>query len=113
LVIACSNLASLLLARARARSREIAIRLSIGAGRHRLVRQLMTESLLVAISGGVIGLLFAYGGILLLQTLNVPSEPPSILAIQLDWRVVQFSLFAALVSCVFFGLAPAWQTVRM
>jgi predicted permease len=113
LIIACSNVANLLLARARARSHEIAIRLSIGAGRRRLVRQLMTESLILAVAGGAVGLLFAYGGIRLLQTLSVPSEPPSVLGVQLDWRVVEFSLFAALLSCVFFGLAPAWRTVRM
>ena len=113
LIIACSNLANLLLARARARSREIAIRLSIGAGRFRLVRQLMTESLIVAVLGGVVGLAFAYGGILLLGKLSVPSEPPAVLGVQLDWRVVEFSLLAALASCVFFGLAPAWQAVRM
>ncbi len=113
LIIACSNLANLLLARGRARGREIAIRLSIGAGRRRLVRQLMTESLIVAIIGGAIGLFFAYGGILLLQALSVPSEPPSPLGVELDWRVVEFSLLVALVSCLFFGLAPAWQTVCM
>jgi predicted permease len=113
LVIACSNLANLLLARARARSREIAVRLSIGAGRRRLVRQLMTESLMVAVTGGAVGLLVAYGGIALLETLSVPSDPPNVLSVQLDWRVVLFSLVAALASCAFFGLAPAWQTVRM
>ena len=113
LIIACSNIANLLLARARARSREIAIRLSIGAGRLRLVRQLMTESFIVAMLGAGTGLIFAYSGILLLQTLSVPSEPPFVLGVQLDWRVVEFSLFAALASCIFFGLAPAWQTVRM
>ncbi len=113
LIIACSNLANLLLARARARSREIAIRLSIGAGRLRLVRQLMTESFLVAMVGGAVGLFFAYGGILLLQTMSVPSEPPFVLGVELDWRVVEFSLLAALLSCLFFGLAPAWQTVRI
>lgn len=113
LIIACSNLANLLLARARARSREIAIRLSIGAGRGRLVRQLMIESFLVATCGGAVGLLFAYGGILLLQTLSVPSDPPNVLGVELDWRIVLFSLLAAVASCVLFGLAPAWQTVRM
>jgi predicted permease len=113
LIIACSNLANLLLARGRARSREIAIRLSIGAGRRRVVRQLMTESLIVAAMGGIAGVIFAYGGVLLLQTLSVPSEPPSPLGVQMDWRVAQFSLLAALASCIFFGLAPAWQTVRM
>ena len=113
LIIACSNLANLLLARARARGQEIAIRLSIGAGQPRIVRQLMTESLIVAVMGGAVGLLFAYGGIALLQTLDVPSEPPTPLGVQLDWRVVEFSFLAALVSCLLFGLAPAWQTVRV
>jgi predicted permease len=113
LIIACSNLANLLLARSRARSREIAIRLSIGAGRLRLVRQLMTESFIVAMLGAAVGLFFAYGGVLLLGTLSVPSEPPNPLGVELDWRVVEFSLLAALVSCFCFGLAPAWQTVRM
>lgn len=112
LVIACSNVANLLLARGRARSREIAIRLSIGAGRPRLVRQLMTESALVAVFGAVVGLAFAFGGILVLQTLDVPSDPPSYLGVQLDWRVVRFSLLVAVASCVFFGLVPAWQTAR-
>ncbi len=74
LIIACSNVANLLLARARTRSREIAIRLSIGAARSRVVRQLMTESLIVAMAGGVAGLFVAYGGILLLQTLSVPER---------------------------------------
>jgi predicted permease len=112
LIIACSNVANLLLARAHARTREIAIRLSIGAGRSRVVRQLMTESLIVAMAGCAAGLFVAYGGIRLLQTLSVPSDPPSPLGVQLDWRIVQFSLLAALGSCVFFGLAPAWQTAR-
>ncbi|HYL77507.1 MAG TPA: ABC transporter permease [Bryobacteraceae bacterium] len=112
LIIACSNIANLLLARAHARRREIAIRLSIGAGRSRVVRQLMTESLIVSIAGAATGLVIAYGGVLLLQTLSVPSDPPSFLGVQMDWRVVEFSLLAALASCIFFGLAPAWQTAR-
>ena len=112
LIIACSNVANLLLARARARSREIAIRMSIGAARSRVVRQLMTESLLVAMAGCIAGLLVAYGGILLLQTLSVPSDPPFVLGVQMDWRVAEFSLVVALGSCLFFGLAPAWQTAR-
>jgi predicted permease len=112
LIIACSNVANLLLARARARSREIAIRLSIGAGRGRVVRQLMTESLMVAMAGAAAGLFIAYGGIRLLNMQSVPSDPPNVLGVQLDWRVVEFSLLAALGSCIFFGLAPAWQTAR-
>jgi len=113
LIIACSNIANLLLARARARSAEIAIRLSIGAARGRLVRQLMTESFLLACLGGIAGLGFAYLGVLFLQTLSVPSDPPNILAVEMDWRVVEFSFLAALLSCLIFGLVPAWQTVRM
>jgi macrolide transport system ATP-binding/permease protein len=112
LIIACSNVANLLLARARARSREIAIRLSIGAGRKRVVRQLMTESLIVTLAGAAAGLLVAYGGIRLLDTMSVPSDPPFVLGVELDWRVVEFSLLAALGSCMVFGLAPAWQTAR-
>ena len=112
LVIACSNVANLLIVRGRARAREIAIRLSIGAGRFRIVRQLVTESFLVAIAGGLVGLAVAWGGILILQTLSVPSDPPSVLGVELDWRVVEFSLLVAVASCLFFGLAPAWQTAR-
>jgi predicted permease len=112
LIIACSNIANLLLARARSRNREIAIRLVIGAGRGRVVRQLMTESLMVAIGGGVAGLVVAYGGIQLLALQSVPSDPPTVLGVALDWRVAEFSLLAALSSCIVFGLAPAWQTVR-
>jgi predicted permease len=111
-IIACSNVANLWLARGRARSREVAIRLSMGARRSRVVRQLMTESLMVAIAGGAAGLFLAYGGILLLETLSVPSDPPNVLGVQLDWRVVEFSMLAALGSCIFFGLAPAWQSAR-
>jgi predicted permease len=112
LIIACSNVANLLLARGRARSREIAIRLSIGAGRSRVVRQLMTESLMVSMAGGAAGLLVAYGGILLLDMMSVPSDPPSVLGVRMDWRVAGFGLAAGLSSCLFFGLAPAWQTAR-
>ena len=112
LIIACSNVANLLLARARARSREIAIRLSIGAGRSRVVRQLMTESFIVAIAGGIAGLIVAYGGILMLNMQSVPSDPPNVLGVKMDWRVVEFSLLVAVGSCILFGLAPAWQTAR-
>src|SRR5258708_36650673 len=72
----------------------------------------MTESLLLAMAGGAAGLFVAYGGILLLQTMSVPNDPPTVLGVQLDWRVVEFSLLAGLVSCIFFGLVPAWQTAR-
>jgi predicted permease len=112
LVIACSNVANLMLVRGHARAREIAIRLSIGAGRSRLVCQLMTESFIVALAAAAAGLFAAYGGILLLNTLSVPSDPPNVLGVQLDWRVFRFALFAALASSLFFGLVPSWQTAR-
>jgi putative ABC transport system permease protein len=72
----------------------------------------MTESLMLAIAGAAAGLFFAYGGILLLNLQSVPSDPPNVLGVQLDWRVAEFSLLAALGSCILFGLAPAWQTAR-
>jgi putative ABC transport system permease protein len=112
LLIACTNVANLLLARAGAREREMAIRLAIGAGRARLVRQLMTESLLLALLGGGAGLEIAYGGVQFLNTMSVPSDIPSILGAQMDFRVVLFSMAAALGSAALFGLAPAVQIAR-
>ena len=113
LAIACANVANLSLARARARSREIAIRLAIGAGRFRLIRQLMTESLLVALLGSLTGLAFGYGGIRFLATMQSPNDTPIDLGLQLDTRVLAFALFAAFASCLLFGLAPALQSTRV
>jgi predicted permease len=112
LIIACANVANLLLARAQARSREIAIRLAIGAGRARLLRQLLIESLILAACGCVLGLGFAYGGIRFLQTLKVPTDLPVVLAPQLDQRVLLFSLIAGVLSALVFGIAPAWQALK-
>ncbi len=109
LLIACANIANLLLARSRARSREIAIRLAIGAGRGRLVRQLLVESLVLAFLGGLLGLGFAYIGIRFLRGIPIPTDLPIVLAFQLDHRVLLFSLFVAIASALAFGLAPAWQ----
>ncbi len=113
LFIACANVASLLLARARARSREIATRLAIGAGALRLVRQLMMESLMLALLGGGVGLAFGYGGISFLSTIQIPNDIPFALGLRLDGRVLVFSLFGALVSCLLFGLVPAFQAARI
>ncbi|MGD0774433.1 MAG: ABC transporter permease [Candidatus Solibacter sp.] len=113
LTIACANVANLSLARGRARSREIAIRLAIGAGRSRLVRQLMTESLVVALLGGAAGLAVGYGGIRFLGTMQIPGDIPVTFGVQIDTRVLVYTLFAALASCLLFGLAPALQAGRV
>ena len=109
LLIACANVANLMLARSRSRSREIAIRLAIGAGRGRLVRQLLTESLVLAFLGGLLGLGFGYFGIRFLRGIPIPTDLPVVLSFQMDRRVVLFSLFVAIASALAFGLAPAWQ----
>ena len=112
LLIACANVANLLLARSQSRSREIAIRLAIGAGRMRLLRQLLIESLILALCGCVLGLGFAYGGIRFLQTLKVPTDLPVIIDVRLDLRVLLFSVVAGVLSALAFGLAPAWQSLK-
>jgi macrolide transport system ATP-binding/permease protein len=112
LIIACANVANLLLARARSRSREIAIRLAIGAGRLRLIRQLLIESTMLALVGGLVGIVFAYGGIRFLQGIQIPSDLPVLIGVQLDHRVLLFSLFAALVTALLFGVAPALHCTR-
>jgi len=112
LIIACANVANLLLGRARGRSREIAIRLALGVTRARLVRQLLTESVLLAILGAIVGLAFAYGGIRFLQTIQIPTDLPIMIVPQLDERVLVFSLLCAIVSAVTFGLAPALQSSK-
>jgi predicted permease len=112
LIIACANVANLLLARARARSREIAIRIAVGAGRMRLIRQLLIESLVLSLIGGALGLLFAYGGIRFLQRIEVPTDLPIVIGVQLDHRVLLFSLAAAVVSALIFGLVPALQSTK-
>lgn len=112
LLIACANTAGLLLGRARTRSREIAVRLAIGAGRFRLVRLLMTESFLIAVMGGAIGIALGYGGVEFFRRYHIPTDMPIRLSVQLDKRVLLFSLAVSLMSAVLCGLAPALQTTR-
>ena len=111
LMLACFNLSGLLFARAAARQREVSIRLAIGAGRGRLVRQLLTESLLLAAIGGTLGLLLASWFSERLVALFVNGRNVTVSAAP-DWRVFAFTAVAALVSCVVAGLAPALHAVR-
>jgi putative ABC transport system permease protein len=112
LMIACANVASLLLGRARARTREIAIRMSLGISRARLVRQLLTESLVLALLGTALGLAFAYAGIRFLQNIRVPTDVPVVISPQLDLRVLLFAVLLGIVSALLFGLTPALQATK-
>lgn len=112
LLVACANVGGLLISRAPARAREIALRLAIGAGRWRLVRQLVTESLLIAIAGGAVGLGVGYAGMLLFRQIEIPTDLPIALGFEMDRRALLFSLLVSLASALLFGLVPALQSAR-
>jgi putative ABC transport system permease protein len=112
LLIACSNVANMLLARATAREREMAIRSALGASRTRLVGQLLIESMLLALGGAVVGCLFSYAGIKGLVALMPDGLIPREAQIRLNVPVLLFSLGAAVFTAVLFGLAPSLQIVR-
>ncbi len=113
LLVACANVTGLLLSRARARSREMAVRLAIGAARGALIRQLLLENLLLALGGGLAGVAVAYAGTSFFNSIPIPVDVPLAFHVSVDGRMLLFTIGASLISTFLFGLTPALQTTRL
>src|SRR5688572_944324 len=111
LLIACANVANLLLARAAVRQKEIAVRVALGARRWRLIRQFLTESILLSMLGGIVGLAIAYGGLVLLRAF-IPENISQAREISIDLKVLGFTFGVSMITGLIFGLAPAIQAAR-
>ena len=121
LLIACANVANLILARANGRRKELAMRFALGASRWRMIRQLLTESVLLALCGGIAGLVFARWAAMALTSIRIPTDLPlHLFDLRVDWRVFAFGFFVALITGIVAGLMPAlhcrptepiWQTL--
>jgi predicted permease len=112
ILLACVNLASLLLARAMERRREIAVRLAVGASRQRLVRQLLTESLLISLSGGAAGVFLAAAINSAVRSIRLPSDVTLLFDLRTDWRVLSFALLLSIATGILFSLIPALQSSK-
>src|SRR5205807_3918906 len=110
LLIACANVSNLLLAKASARQKEMAVRAALGASRSRLVRQLLTESLILAVAGGAMGVALAFGGLRAILALVPPNTIPDESEIALNTPVLLFTLLVSALTSLVFGLAPALHT---
>jgi putative ABC transport system permease protein len=122
LLIACANVANLLLARTASRQREIAVRIALGAGRSRVIRQALTESVLLSLLGGVAGTALAFGGLYLFRTLGTSlargdlgasATFPRLNAIAVDGRALEFALLVSIAAGILFGLAPGTRSGRV